>query len=496
MIESDKSKSAYPECAFPELRGGGSQTHSVFNWRGGLWLGLNGDAAVRAIRWLKTDLSIRMVEQGFMPAMSTPAEGLPGFELGLQFESQFLPVRPEERSAAILKQGALQVLEMARQLDEAGWVINHLEPGQFGLDEHGRPLFIGLAAIFEKADRKFPFADFASLFLCPLELVGNQRGVAGLVRRAGKVGLTEYRALSSPWASALLNWAGLNQLLNQSPFGGLIHSGQFWQFARFAWRERRHRQRFGKPADAPWTGRLLRSLQRRVKRLDISGVKEKWSTHHCLHDIPALCRAQEDWRKHCEGPHSEQIIDVLEKSPCGTLLDLGANQGYFSFIAAHMGFRVTALDTDSGAIDHLYSVLVEAGFPLRIRPAVVDFTQFNPDERGRFKSDVVLALGFTHHMRLDQELTWPEIAEALAGLTGQLLITEFKIDTLARSSRGPLDSHVSEDYTLGNFLAALEDHFDDVRLGEITRKNPGGGCNTNMVKQNAGGNRQLILCRK
>jgi hypothetical protein len=175
---------------------------------------------------------------------------------------------------------------------------------------------------------------------------------------------------------------------------------------------------------------------------------------------------------------------VLEKERKSTLLDLGANQGYFSFMSSQLGFQVIALDTDMGAIDQLYSVLVKSRFQQSVRPAVVDFTRLNPGERDRFVSDVVLALGFTHHMRLDQQLSWPEIAETLAGLTHRLLITEFKLNTYARSSQSETDTFVAADYTLENFMAALEVHFADVQLGEITQQ------------EESGGKRQLILCRK
>ena len=87
-------------------------------------------------------------------------------------------------------------------------------------------------------------------------------------------------------------------------------------------------------------------------------------------------------------------------------------------------------------------------------------------------------------MRLDQQLSWPEIAETLAGLTHRLLITEFKLNTQARSSLSETDTFVAADYTLENFMTALKSHFADVQLVEITRQDE------------LGGERQLILCRK
>jgi SAM-dependent methyltransferase len=487
-----------PECvvkAFPSMRGGGSQVHDLYRWRGRLWLGLNGDAAARANRWRETGPWQRLADRGLMLPLADAGKSMPGFELSIPLASQLLPLRLEELSSAMLRRTALNILETAQHLDEEGWAINHLEPGQLVFDDHGRPMFLGVSAIAEKGDRKFPFADFAALFLAPLEMVAHQPGLAGLVRRAGRVDLGEYWALHSPRLTATLRWAirqprlqhtalGLQQLLTQSPFGGFYYTGQCLQLARQAWREHRHRRVHGRPADAPWTRALLKRLRLRLDGLSLDQVSGKWTSYHTHHSIEEICQAQEDWRKHFHGPRPNQIQDVLEGESRGTLLDLGANQGYFSLLASHLGFQVTALDTDMGAIDQLYSALVKSRFQQSVRPAAVDFTRLNPGERDRFVSDVVLALGFTHHMRLDQQLSWPEIAETLAGLTHRLLITEFKLNTYARSSQSATDTFVAVDYTLENFMAALEVHFANVQLGEITQQ------------EESGGKRQLILCRK
>jgi hypothetical protein len=484
-----------PQKAFPSLKGGGSSLHDLYRWENRLWLGLNGDAAVRARCWQKDGPWRRLSEQGLMPANQKGEGFLPGIEFSIPMEGGFLPLRLNEISTAMLKQAAVVILKTAIILDEEGWALNHLGPGQLVFDAAGRPVFIGISAIIEKSNCKFPFADFASSFLAPLEMVARQPGLATLVRRAGRVDLSEYMALTSPRVSSALRWAmnrpkiqrtaaAINQLLTQSPFAGFFHTGQYLRFMRAAFREWRYRQQHAEPADAPWVGKLLRSLLDRVERLDIHRVVGKWTDYHTRHSTRTICSAGKDWRRNFEGPRPQQIMAVLEKERKSTLLDLGANQGYFSFMSSQLGFQVIALDTDMGAIDQLYSVLVKSRFQQSVRPAVVDFTRLNPGERDRFVSDVVLALGFTHHMRLDQQLSWPEIAETLAGLTHRLLITEFKLNTYARSSQSETDTFVAADYTLENFMAALEVHFADVQLGEITQQ------------EESGGKRQLILCRK
>jgi len=484
-----------PKKAFPSLRGGGSTVHDLYRWENRLWLGLNGDAAVRARCWQKDGPWRRLSEQGLMPANQKGEGFLPGIEFAIPLEGDFLPLRLNEISSAMLKHAAVVLLKTAIILDDEGWGLNYLEPGQLGFNTTGRPSFIGISAIVEKTNRKFPFADFASLFLAPLEMVARQPGLAALVHRAGRVDLSEYMVLTSPRFSSALRWAShrprlkrsaavMNQFLTQSPFSGFCHTGQYLRLMRAAFREWHYRRQHNEPAEAPWVGKLLRSLLGRVERLNMDRVTGKWTDYHTRHSAHEICRAGKDWRKYFDAPRPRQIMAVLEEETKSTLLDLGANQGYFSFLASQLGFKVTALDTDLGAIDRLYSALVENGHSQSVRPAVVDFTRLNSGDRDRFVSDVVLALGFTHHMRLDQQLSWLEIAETLAGLTHRLLITEFKLNTRARSSQSETDTFVAADYTLENFMTALRTYFADVQLGEITQQDEWGG------------KRQLILCRK
>ena len=79
-------------------------------------------------------------------------------------------------------------------------------------------------------------------------------------------------------------------------------------------------------------------------------------------------------------------------------------------------------------------------------------------------------------------MSWDDIATTLAGLTKNLLVTEFKMETKARNKRGKISKHVEADYKIEKFLDSLKLHFSDVRLGDLTKK------------EVSGGGRQLILC--
>ena len=63
-----------------------------------------------------------------------------------------------------------------------------------------------------------------------------------------------------------------------------------------------------------------------------------------------------------------------------------------------------AMDNDVGALEKLDKILENHSYKLPIIPCVKDFLSIRDSEIIRFKSDVVLALGFIHHMRLVENI--------------------------------------------------------------------------------------------
>ena len=106
------------------------------------------------------------------------------------------------------------------------------------------------------------------------------------------------------------------------------------------------------------------------------------------------------------------------------MLDIASNRGMFSLLAVRAGHSVLSIDNDISTIDYLYNF--KKKFKLPIIPAVLDFNEFSKEKINRFKSQYVLALGFTHHLYFVQKMEWNSIASILASLTKNALITEFK----------------------------------------------------------------------
>lgn len=134
--------------------------------------------------------------------------------------------------------------------------------------------------------------------------------------------------------------------------------------------------------------------------------------------------------------HKKKIVssflNVSKKSK--TVLDLGSNQGIFSFLAVEQGFETIALDYDHACIDRIYLISKKRGYK-NILPIVNDLSNPSPalgwshNERdslmARFKSDIVLALALMHHLIIGNNVPLVKCVDFMAEITGKYLIIEY-----------------------------------------------------------------------
>lgn len=136
----------------------------------------------------------------------------------------------------------------------------------------------------------------------------------------------------------------------------------------------------------------VRGLRSLVESLRGDGGGRGWSGYGTL-DHVARDRA----------PKSEFLTSVLERAAPDRVLDLGANDGHFSLLAAETGAHVVAVDSDEAVLDHLYR---SGSGPLSL--VLADLTNPSPDQgwagrerpglAGRARPDLVVAYGVIHHL--------------------------------------------------------------------------------------------------
>lgn len=125
------------------------------------------------------------------------------------------------------------------------------------------------------------------------------------------------------------------------------------------------------------------------------------------------------------------VLEMLKHVQGNQLLDLGANDGYFSRLAAGQNFSVLAVDNDEQCINNLYRK-IQTEADSRILPLCFDVTNppaasgFANQERSSFneriKADAVLALALVHHLHIGKNIPLSYLADYFNRLAPYLII--------------------------------------------------------------------------
>jgi len=176
-------------------------------------------------------------------------------------------------------------------------------------------------------------------------------------------------------------------------------------------------------------------------------------------------------------PKQRVVYDLLKEyaDQYKTVVDMGANRGWYSELAADMGYKVVAFDIDDYSISKLYKQI--QNFERKILPLVIDFCNPTlehgatrpgyPPATERLNADISLSLALVHHLVFKSRLNFAQIASAISSFTKKIAIVEFI---------PPDDIHVSKwmtpqykSYNQDNFISKMSKYFV---LKEIRKSNP------------------------
>lgn len=165
---------------------------------------------------------------------------------------------------------------------------------------------------------------------------------------------------------------------------------------------------------------------------------------------------------------AEFLRDLLGRHEPDRLLDLGANDGHFSLLAAQYGTHAIAVDGDEKTLDDLYRR--SGGEPVSI--AMMDLTnptpsqgwagQERPSFTSRARPDMVLAYGLIHHLIYTASipprsvLSWLRQFECPVAL--EFVAPEDEM--IGRLTANKLESELHENRTEEDFRSVLRDRFE------------------------------------
>jgi len=192
----------------------------------------------------------------------------------------------------------------------------------------------------------------------------------------------------------------------------------------------------------------------------------------------------DDWKD-----KQKSVYRVIKEIKPKTVLDVGANTGWFSILAAKESARVVATDIEESSIDLLYSDLKKND--LNIIPLMLPFEDLTKEVFGaydkrldfknprknpifskatkRLQSDMVLFLALMHHLVLGGIVDLKTMFNILSELTKKVLVLEYVglDDHLVKLNPSSFTKN-RDDYSLDKVIAKGKEFFKGVEILDST----------------------------
>ena len=334
----------------------------------------------------------------------------------LEHEVVPFPSHPCEWTPGMLKAAGLLTLDLAAELLDESRGIKDATPLNV-LFMGGQPIFVDALSVEDRDPRSpvwLPYGQFVRTFILPL--VAN-RHLGWSLRRiftGARDGLTpeelypplRWRSRLSPGVfGAVTGPVLLSRFRPRTPFPSLPVTDELR--AKFILR------------------RLLAHLRKVLESQDGNSRESNWTSYR----DPAI---------HATEYHAArlQIVENVCRTHRPTrVLDVGANDGAFSALAASCGADVVAIDRDEVVVDRMFRHM--SGSSSRVLPLVVDLADPTPAtgwrnaERPSFLAraaggfDLVLCLAVLHHLVVGDGLPLAAVVDQVTALTRDVLVAEF-----------------------------------------------------------------------
>ena len=416
--------------------------------------------AEAALRFLRSPTAREWVAQGRL--IDTRFIPRDNGELTLEHSRVFFPTYPWEWTPSAWIAAADLTLDLCEGLLEQGLILKDATPLNI-LFRGVQPVLVDVLSI-EERDAASPlwlaYAQFVRTFLLPL-LAYQHLGwplAASIEKRDG------YEPADlAPWLNRWQRW--------REPFRSLVTVPLMLETSG-AKSGQNIKVRQAPEAALGVLRRNISGLRQHLRRIEKELNADKrgsrWSGY---------ADAADHYSAHDQEMKRRFVRDALAAAQPRYVLDLGANSGVYSRIAAECGANVVAWDTDlraseqnrREALRQELSITALLANPARPTPAAgwrnAESLALLDRARGRF--DCVMMLGLIHHLLLAEQIPLDEIVALLRELTAHWAIVEWvpasdpRFVDLVRG-RDALYGHLDE----AAFTRAAETHFT-VALREV-----------------------------
>jgi hypothetical protein len=387
-------------------------------------LKLEGDSAIRtlhpaareaALEFVASAFSLRMQLHGDMIGASVEDSDAGGARL--VHPRVTVPSYPWEWTPSQWLAAAELTLRLGSEALDEGWILKDATPLNI-LFVGPRPVLVDVLS-FERREPGNPiwlaYGQFVRTFLLPLLM---------------------NKMLAWPLSLSLFRRDGFEpgELFAAMSWRQRLSPGTFWPITLPAWLERRKGAETKLPVKrtmAPDAAThvlqgTLKSLRKRTQRAMSKVTRSEWSEYQATltHYTAEESAAKQAW-----------VEQALEETQPKRVLDVGANTGEYSAMAAQMGAEVVALERDGAAADRLYRMSRDGG--LNVLTLHTDLARPTPAAgwenaeqsalltrlEGQF--EMVMLLAVIHHLILMEQIPLEKILALCAWLTKKHLIVEW-----------------------------------------------------------------------
>ncbi len=417
-----------------------------------------------------------LVRSKRMPAGEYPELGASREAEVWEHERIPFPSYPYEWPPEMLETAASLTLDLAEAALEEGFGLKDATPYNI-LFRGAQPVFVDVLS-FERREPLdstwLAYGQFVRTFLLPLAAQRYFGLPANQILSGQRDGIEP---------EMLYQWAGWLRRLTP-PLLGLVSIPK-WMAGRNEANPRSYRAQSYKirPAGSPEQARfvlggLLRSCRRQLKALAPGEPRQStWSgylDHKSLYSAAQLEQKERFVR---------EALDLAKASAMGLarrarVLDIGANEGRFSLLAARRGAEVVAIDSDPVVTGSIWRRA--AAENLNVLPLVVDFTRPTPAvgwrnrecasflDRAAGNFDLVMMLAVAHHILVTERIPLEDLLALADELSREYVLIEFVAPAdpmFQRIVRGrdELYAHFSPEW----FEAAARSRFELVRSARI-----------------------------
>lgn len=365
-----------------------------------------------------------LIESGLLPKSEVLCDAIDGYGLLLKTKASPWKFKPSELPLSLLKKSSLVWIEINQILakDNLGLIDAHF--GNIAFGDHANPMWIDLGSIQPLSSSAQGFGEFINTQMNPLFAFAKKKKLNKLTRLTldnGGINLKEtlsfigyhhitfYIVLFLPMLAVFFHKVGINSLM--------LRKISLWIFKK-----------------------IISSINFKPSMFGFSTYFKKNSD-----------------KKSTDKSTTNTIVSFIEKVNPTSITELGANDGYFVKSLQKPGRSLLLVDPN----EHVVNDFVDWIDTLDRKKNVTLFACLDSFYTLQYQSELVLALGLTHHVALIGKYKFDYISKRLSEVSSKSLIVDFMPQGL--NAKVNLEN-LPDWYSLDVFLEQLAKYFEHVHV--------------------------------